>query len=763
MNKEQTQQFSELLLKLTNDLAVSTTLDEALERLVEITTTTINADRGTIFLNDERTGELYSRVAQGNFRREIRMLNNRGVAGWSFMNNESVIIKDAYKDKRFNKEVDESTGYTTKNMICCPIYSLKGEKIGVAQILNKNKGSFSKNDLEVLETMTRQAATTLQNNVIIEEIEASRKQELEFLDVVSKVSSELEIGPLLQKIMETITKMLDADRSTLFINDEKTNELFTEIGQGLGKTSIRFPNSVGIAGSVFTSGRSINIPHAYADLRFNPSFDKQTGYFTQSILCMPVRNKTGKIIGVTQVLNKRGGTFNKEDEARLEAFTSQISVGIENAKLFDDVQNMKNYTESILASMKNSVITVNEDGIITTCNRAGLHLMKLRKSEVLGKHINEILVDDNAWIVEKLDDLETPEDEDDLEEKNLLPKYRDLEFLDTELHFNNDKISSNITIYPLIAEKDHEEIKVGSMVMIENISDEKRMKSTMSRYMNPELAEKLMDGGEELLGGKQSVGTVLFSDVRSFTTITETLGAQGTVALLNEYFTVMVDCIQKEEGMLDKFIGDAMMAIFGTPIAHEDDPDRGVRCAIDMMVKLNEFNAPRAKAGQLCLDHGMGLNTDSIVSGNIGSPKRMDYTVIGDGVNLAARLESACKQYGARILISEFTFNALKATYKTREIDKVIVKGKTEPVGVYEVLDYHTSESFPNMVDALGIFNQGFELYKEGSWDKAIKQFKGVLKANPNDIAAKMYLERCDILKAKKPKKWDGVWVMTSK
>ena len=419
MNKQQSQQFSELLLKLTNELAISTTLDEALERLVEITTTTIDADRGTIFLNDERTGELYSRVAQGNFRREIRMLNNRGVAGWAFMNNESVIIKDAYKDKRFNKEVDESTGYTTKSMICCPIYSLKGEKIGVAQILNKNKGSFSKNDLEILQTMTRQAATTLQNNVIIEEIEASRKQELEFLDVVSKVSSELEIGPLLQKIMETITKMLDADRSTLFINDEKTNELFTEIGQGLGKTSIRFPNSVGIAGSVFVTGKSINIPHAYADLRFNPSFDKQTGFFTQSILCMPVRNKTGKIIGVTQVLNKRGGTFNKEDEARLEAFTSQISVGIENAKLFDDVQNMKNYTESILASMKNSVITINEDGIITTCNRAGLHLMKLRKSEVLGKELNEILIDDNAWIVEKCDDLETPEDEDDLEEKNL--------------------------------------------------------------------------------------------------------------------------------------------------------------------------------------------------------------------------------------------------------------------------------------------------------------------------------------------------------
>ena len=108
------------MLKLTNDLAVSATLDDALERLVEITTTTINADRGTIFLNDERTGELYSRVAQGNFRREIRMLNNRGVAGWSFINNESVIIKDAYKDKRFNKEIDENTGYTTKKYDVLP-------------------------------------------------------------------------------------------------------------------------------------------------------------------------------------------------------------------------------------------------------------------------------------------------------------------------------------------------------------------------------------------------------------------------------------------------------------------------------------------------------------------------------------------------------------------------------------------------------------------------------------------------------------------
>ena len=159
----------------------------------------------------------------------------------------------------------------------------------------------------MLEAMTEQAAIAIQGNIIVEQIEAARKQELEFLDVVSQVSSELELTPLLQKIITTISTMLDCERATLFINDEKTNELYTEVGEGLDeKSTIRIPNHLGISGAVFTSGKAVNIPHAYADLRFNPSFDKQTGFFTRSILCMPVFSKAGKTIGVSQVLNKRG-------------------------------------------------------------------------------------------------------------------------------------------------------------------------------------------------------------------------------------------------------------------------------------------------------------------------------------------------------------------------------------------------------------------------------------------------------------------------
>ena len=182
-------------------------------------------------------------------------------------------------------------------------------------------------------------------------------------------------------------------------------------------------------------------------------------------------------------------------------------------------------------------------------------------------------------------------------------------------------------------------------------------------------------------------------------------------------------------------------------------------------IKINSYdnNEKRIEVGRPPIEHGMGINTDRIVSGNIGSAKRMDYTVIGDGVNLAARIESACKKYGAHILMSEYTFNALKATYRTRQVDKVIVKGKTVPVGVYEVLDYHNKESFPNMIEVLEMFNNGVEYYNEGNWENAIKQFNKAQKGNPQDQCSNLYIKRCEKLKNEDPKDWDGVWVAKSK
>jgi adenylate cyclase len=189
-----------------------------------------------------------------------------------------------------------------------------------------------------------------------------------------------------------------------------------------------------------------------------------------------------------------------------------------------------------------------------------------------------------------------------------------------------------------------------------------------------------------------------------------------------------------------------------------------VRTAISMIRELWAWNKVRNTEGKMPVDIGIGLNTDNVVSGTIGSKKRMDYTIIGDGVNLAARLESACKQYGAHILISEFTNKLLRGTYYSRELDLVVVKGKTQPVAIYEILDYHTEESYPNMTDALRHFKAGLQKFRQQKWDDAKGEFNDVLALNDHDKAAKMYIERCDHFIANPPgDDWDGVWVMESK
>jgi len=737
----------ELLLEVSRKMAAFDTLDGVLNALVEMTTAQLNAERGSLFLNDPDSNELYSRVAQGNIQREIRLLNNSGIAGHVFTSGEPLIIHDAYSDPRFNQSIDEQTGFVTHSILCVPIKTVKGEIIGVAQTLNKHKGKFTARDLHLLEAMTSQGTLALQSAQFIEHMKAVHKREMEFIDVVSEVTADIKLGSLLQKVMGEATRMLNAERSTLFLNDEKTNQLWSEVGQGLESMQIRLPNHLGIAGAVFTSGKSINIPYAYADLRFNPEFDKKTGFFTRSILCVPIVNKHGKTIGVTQVLNRRGGPFTGDDESRLRAFTAQISIALENAKLFADVQAMKNYNEAMLESMSNGLITLDENERIATCNAACLRIFKARAEEVLHKPVTEFFVDANAWVLEKLKLADESGDQQTS--------------MDAPLQVAGETLSVNLSVQPLL---NIDQKRIGSMFVIEDISSEKRLKSTMSRYMDPGIADRMVAAGAEVLGGKDVECTVLFSDIRGFTTLTEQLGAQGTVALLNEYFTLMVECIQREEGMLDKFIGDALMAAFGIPKGHADDADRAVRAAIAMIRTLGDWNKQRRAHGKLPVNIGVGMNTDRVVSGNIGSKKRMDFTIIGDGVNLASRLESACKQYGTHILVSESTYKRLRGTYQARELDLVVVKGKTRPVAIYEILDYHTDESYPSLIDALGHFRNALTKYRQRKWQDATRLLNEVLALNPDDKPAKLYIERCRYFIDNPPgDDWDGVWVMESK
>ena len=748
--------FAETLLHVSRTVSAMETLDDVLAALIEMTVLETDSDRGTLFLNDPATGELYSRVLQGEQTLEIRLLNDVGIAGRVFTTHESLIINGAYADPRFNREVDELTGYETRNLVCAPITTARGVVIGVAQVLNKRAGDYDLDDLALLEAMTGQASAALVSASHLEDVDVRRSEEMEFLRLVSDITAELDLDALLQRVMAEATRMLRAERSTLFLLDERTDELFARVAEGDSVGEIRFPATEGIAGTVFSSGESINIAHAYADLRFNPELDRRTGFFTQSILCVPVISNEGHIIGVTQVLNRRGGRFTPEDEQRLKAFTAQVSIALQNAKLFDDVQNMRNYSEAMLASMSNGVITLDMAGTVATCNDAGGRILGTDASSLVGSHYSEVFGSAEeiigAMVARVADDvIRTPEMAMDV----------DIQRLATEgSGATSAVVSANVSVLPLIGGIGEH---LGTMVVMEDISGEKRVRATMARYMDPALADQLVRGDEDILGGRSVEASVLFSDVRNFTSLAEELGPQATVTLLNDYFTIMVECIQEQGGMLDKFIGDAIMAAFGLPVAHGDDADRAVQSAISMISSLFEWNNERMQDGRRPIDMGIGINTGTVVAGNIGSPKRMDFTMIGDGVNLASRLESACKQYSARILISEYTLGKLNGVYRTREVDHVVVKGKTQPVAVYEVLDYHTAQTFPNLMDAVNHFRDGIEKYRSGNWESAVNAFRETLRANPDDTLAETYIDRCLVLKENPPADWNGIWVMTSK
>ena len=242
------------------------------------------------------------------------------------------------------------------------------------------------------------------------------------------------------------------------------------------------------------------------------------------------------------------------------------------------------------------------------------------------------------------------------------------------------------------------------------------------------------------------------------------LGARGTVSMLNEYFEEMVEVIFDHGGILDKHIGDAIMALFGAPFAAEGDADNAVSVASDMLVTLAELNLRRRAAGKDAIAIGIGIPTGDVVAGNIGSPKRMDYTVIGDSVNLAARPESATKFYGAPVLVSEHTVTEMHGAPRLREIDLMRVKGKDQPVAASEVLDHHTEATFPNLEQTLEAYGAGLGLYRDRQWQEAAAAFERALGLHAGDRPSEIYLERCAYHAAQPPPAdWDGVWVHTEK
>jgi adenylate cyclase len=290
------------------------------------------------------------------------------------------------------------------------------------------------------------------------------------------------------------------------------------------------------------------------------------------------------------------------------------------------------------------------------------------------------------------------------------------------------------------------------------------LRQTFSKYVSPQIVEEILSDPKNLeLGGRKAHITVFFSDLRGFTTISEKLDPRALSDLLNSYLTPMTEIVFKNKGTLDKYMGDAIMAFFGAPIAYKEHAAFACRCALEQMAKLRIMQKEFLARGLPHIDIGIGLNTGECSVGNMGSETVRNYTVMGDAVNLASRLEGINKEYGTHIVISEFTFNEVKDQFTCREIDKVRVKGKAEPVRIFELMAEGPLP--PEQEQMRQAFLKGYKLYLEMQFRDAIEAFKEAISARPEgDPTAKIYIERCeDYLSEPPPSNWDGVYVMKTK
>ncbi|HLH24189.1 MAG TPA: GAF domain-containing protein [Chloroflexota bacterium] len=660
-----------VLREVMEALAAEPDLDTLIQLVLARITDAMRADRASLFLLDPTRGDLWTRIVDGDQIREIRLPLGQGIAGHVAASGDTVNIPDAYQDPRFNPAFDRASGYRTRTILCTPLVGRDGARLGAVQVLNKAEGVFTPEDEALLAALGTQVTIALRNAALLEAERRETERRALLLDVMRSLSSELELDALLDAIMARTTEAMRADRSTLFLVDASRRELWSKVAQGMERAEIRFPMHVGIAGHVATTGETLNITDAYAEPRFNKDVDRLSGYRTRTMLCMPLRNANGTVIGVMQCLNKQDGVFTAEDETLLGALCSQAAIALENARLFEEVVAMKNYNESILRSMATGVLAIDTESRVTTINPAALRILGIEEDrELVGRAYGEVLL---TSLNPELDTAVT----------RVLTTGAPQDSYDRPITTHRGQ-TMKLNLKGIALHDAHQQ-RLGMVLVIEDITEKQRAVSALSRLVSHQVADRVMSQDILQLGGSRNKVTVLMSDIRDFTTFSETTDAEEVVAMLNSYFTRMTEAIFDEGGAVDKFIGDAIMAIFGWPEAHDDAALRAVRAAVEIRRRLYAFNAARRAQGKPPIENGIGLCNGEVVSGGIGSETRLDLTVIGDTVNVAARLEGLSKQFACKILLNEAVYQEIREHFPCVFLGAEQVKGRAEAVRVYGI------------------------------------------------------------------------------
>jgi adenylate cyclase len=358
--------------------------------------------------------------------------------------------------------------------------------------------------------------------------------------------------------------------------------------------------------------------------------------------------------------------FNELDLDILTSLSNQAAVAMDNAKLFKEITEAKQFNESILGSIATGVITINVLGEVDSVNKAGENILKMDKDRIINNHY--------MFLFEK--------DPDVIE---IITKTELSKKITTEINIPfltaSQETIVNVSAAPRIDINGNAE---GLVIAIEDISDVSKVKNTFKRYVSKQVVDNLLEDETKLnLGGEEREVTILFTDIRGFTSMSENMEPEQVVMTLNEYFSEMIDIVFKHNGTLDKIIGDELMVVFGAPLAADDDTERALNTAVEMQNKIKELNDIRKKRGEDPVLVGAGINKGFVVSGNIGSRDMMDYTVIGDTVNLGSRLCSAAGP--GEIIVSKEVIKNQEDKFLFKELEPILVKGKKNKINIFKV------------------------------------------------------------------------------
>ncbi|MGN7611300.1 adenylate/guanylate cyclase domain-containing protein [Magnetococcales bacterium HHB-1] len=713
---------------------------EKIQRIMAPVLSSVGAQSGRLYLLDHNQ-ELICWCTDGIRLQEPIAFTQQGIVGLALTENQPIVVSAPEEDQRVVATVDIPTGDLVESLFALPLEDYSGQR-GVLVLDNGPSEGYNK---EAIELLTQAGLLAL--NFISHQTLQFRRAALEDapLDIHQKeIHKWMDMS--LRNILELATDIVHADRGCIYLYqpENKTLEITHVNGAYMDLKSI--PSLWGIPGFVFGTGEAIRLWDAYDDPRFDPVVDYYNGYRTRNILCVPIYKSDGECLGVLEVVNRNKDHFSLTDEKRIKAMAVQIGLSIDNLHSFMQVQTLKMNNEEVLRTLTNSVIAVDMDGLITYLNPAASQLTGVTQQGRTPLPLKALFTDMNQWLLDEIQEVI-----DGGEEKSL----RDVEYDVGKTEW----LTLNVMIKPLR----HADQRMNGVVLaLEDISREKNIQRTMARYLDGELVKKLTDKDiiPQLTGRQTEDISVLFSDIRGFTSMTEYLGPEQTVTMLNEYFSYMEDVVTNHKGMVDKYIGDAIMALFGVPTRVGGDADNAVRCAIDMQIVLNMYNVRRQALQQTPLQMGVGVSSGTVITGNIGSSKRMSYTAIGDPVNLAARIESLTKLYNLDIMVCGHTLERCEQSYKSHCIDIIRVRGQHVPTKIYAIND-HEGEH-PELERAMEAYETAFEAYRVGHWDQAVKFFQRALEGEYAYGPAKTLLARCRNMMLSPMPNWDGIWTFHS-